>query len=194
MEFDQTGGSRTGTEEPAVGLPNGGSRRLADIGSISQNAPHGASYTNTKVNYLSVSGLLLDMAGVVLLGIDLVRVQRKLRTDAEERLSTLSEVTEATGGLDKFLASISGDWREYERTDEGYRPRHGTFDYDSAERSLDEIKDGINGLADNLSTVATMMVTAVEGDRKTASMSLKVSYGGMALIVCGFILQIPGYL
>ncbi|MBO9712176.1 hypothetical protein [Sphingomonas sp.] len=145
------------------------------------------------MNYLSVVGLVLDVAGVLMLGIDLVRVQRKLKGDAEERLSTLNEVAESAGGIDRFLKSISGDWREYDREDGGYVPRHGTFDHRAAEMSLDELKDGINGLADNLQTVATMMVATVESDRKTASMSLWVTYGGLTLIVVGFALQAVAY-
>lgn len=41
---------------------------------------------------LSVSGLVLDLVGVMMLGADLVRVQRKLRSDASDRLSALTEV------------------------------------------------------------------------------------------------------
>lgn len=146
------------------------------------------------MNYLSIAGLVLDLVGVMMLGIDLVRVQRKLRLDAEERLSSLSEVVESSGGLDAFLKNISGDWREYERDEGRYIPLSGTFDYASAKRSLDEMKDGIGGLADDLRTVATMMVATVESDRKTAGMSLKVTYGGLILIGIGFLLQICAYL
>lgn len=146
------------------------------------------------MNYVSICGLISDLSGVLMLGFDLVRVQRKLRADAEERLCSLNEVADAAGGLDNFLASISGDWREYERDDGGYFPVAGTFDYSSAKQSLQELKDGINGLADNLGTVATVMVAGVERDRETAGMSLKVTYCGLALIVVGFLLQVPAYL
>lgn len=146
------------------------------------------------MNYLSISGLVLDVAGVLMLGFDLVRVQRKLRGDADERLATLNEIAESAGGLDSFLKSISGDWREYDREEGQYIPRYGTFDHQAAASSLDEIKDSINGLADNLQTVATIMVNTVESDRKTASMSLWVTYGGLVFIVVGFALQAAAYL
>lgn len=146
------------------------------------------------MNYLSITGLVLDVIGVLMLGVDLARVQRKLRADAGERLAALNEVAESAGGIDKFLKSISGDWREYERDEGQYVPRYGTFDHQAAESSLDELKDGINGLADNLGTVATMMVATVESDRETASMSLWVTYGGLTLIVAGFALQTITYL
>lgn len=143
--------------------------------------------------YFSIVGLALDLIGVMMLGIDLVRVQRKLRSDAEDRLASLTEVVDSSGGLEGFLKSISGDWREYERDEGAYVPREGTFDYGSAKQSVSELKDGINGLADNLRTVATVMVSGVESDRQTAGMSLKVTYGGLALIATGFLLQLIAY-
>src|SRR3546814_602634 len=145
------------------------------------------------MNYLGIVGLGLDLVGVMMLGVDLVRVQRKLRTDAEERLPALSEVADSAGGIDVFLERISGDWREYQRDEGRYIPRAGTFDHRSAEHSIDELKDGVRGLAENMRVVAEMMVATVENDRKTANMSLLVTYGGLCLIIVGFGLQILSY-
>ena len=143
---------------------------------------------------LSVGGLVLDLVGVMMLGADLVRVQRKLRSDASDRLSALTEVVEGAGGMDSFLKSISGDFREYYRDEGQFLPSAGTFDHDAAERSLDEVKDGINGLADHVGTVARMMAATVESDEQTARLSLRVTYGGLVLIVLGFALQTAGYI
>jgi hypothetical protein len=142
---------------------------------------------------LSVSGLVLDFVGVMMLGADLVRVQRKLRSDASDRLSALTEVVAGAGGMERFLKSISGDFREYYRDDGQFLPSAGTFDHDAAERSLEEVKDGINGLADHVGTVARMMAATVESDEQTARMSLRVTYGGLVLILLGFTLQAAGY-
>ncbi|MEG3166451.1 hypothetical protein U1701_17865 [Sphingomonas sp. PB2P19] len=142
---------------------------------------------------LSVGGLVLDLVGVMMLGADLVRVQWKLREDASDRISALTEVMKAAGGMDAFLKSISGDFREYYRDEGAYFPSPGTFDPDAARQSLDEMKDGINGLADNLATVARMMVATVENDEKTAGMSLTVTYTGLGLIIAGFTAQAAGY-
>lgn len=143
--------------------------------------------------HLSAVGLILDLVGVLMLGIDLLRVQRKLRHDADDRLASLQEVTSGVGGIDRFLESVSGDFREYERDEGLYLPRNGTFDSDSAKRSFEDMKDGINGLADQVGTMAAMMAASVEGDRKTASMSLIVTYLGLLLVIIGFGLQIPAY-
>ena len=143
---------------------------------------------------LSVTGLVLDLVGVMMLGVDLVRIQKRLRGDAEDRLAALNDVAEGAGGTEAFLKSISGDFREYYRDEGRYLPSAGTFDHQSAERSLDELKDGVNGLADYLGTLAQMLIASVEGDRETAKISLTVTYGGLSLIVLGFILQIAGYI
>jgi hypothetical protein len=146
------------------------------------------------MNIWSVVGLSSDLAGVLLLGVDLVRVQRRMRGDAAERLASLNDVTEGVGGIDAFLKNISGDFREYRYEEGASFPVDGTFDPRSAQSSLDELKDGINGVADNLGTVAAMMVATVENDRKTAATSLIVTYTGLGLIFLGFVLQIPAYL
>lgn len=142
---------------------------------------------------LSVGGLVLDLVGVMMLGADLVRVQWKLREDASDRISALTDIMKTTGGMNAFLKSISGDFREYYRDEGAYFPSSGTFDPDAARQSLDEMKDGISGLADNLATVARMMVATVENDEKTAGMSLAVTYTGLGLIAAGFVAQAAGY-
>lgn len=142
---------------------------------------------------LSVGGLMLDLVGVMMLGADLVRVQRKLRSDALDRLSALTEVVKGAGGMERYLKSISGDFRENYRDEGQFLPSAGTFDHDAAERSLDEVKDGINGLADHVGTVARMMAATVESDEQTARMSLSVTYGGLVFILLGFALQLAGY-
>lgn len=130
----------------------------------------------------------------MLLGVDLVRVQRRMRGDAEDRLASLNEVTKGVGGIDGFLTTISGDFREYQYDEGRSLPIDGTFDPSSAQTSLDEIKDGINGLADHLGTVAAMLVANVENDRKTAGTSLILTYFGLMLILAGFFLQMPAYI
>lgn len=95
--------------------------------------------------------------------------------------------------MERFLKTISGDFREYYRDEGQFLPSAGTFDHDTAKRSLDEVKDGINGLADHVGTVARMMAATVESDEQTARMSLRVTYGGLVLILLGFALQAAGY-
>jgi hypothetical protein len=55
------------------------------------------------------------------------------------------------------------------------------------------LKGGLTDLADHLGTLARMLIASVESDRETAKLSLNVSYGGLGLIVVGFLLQIASY-
>ncbi|MGQ3296587.1 hypothetical protein [Reyranella sp.] len=142
---------------------------------------------------LTVTGLVFDLIGVMMLGIDLVRIQKRLRGDAEDRLGALNEVAQGAGGTEAFLKAISGDFREYYRDEGRYMPSDGTFDYQSAKQSLDELKGGVSDLANHLGTLARMLMVSVEGDRETAKISLNVSYGGLGLIALGFLMQIAGY-
>ena len=141
---------------------------------------------------LSITGLALDLIGVLMLGVDFVRIQKRLRGDAEDRREALNDVAEGAGGTDAFLKSISGDFREYYRDEGQYLPSAGTFDHQSAERSLDELKDGVNGLADHLRTLAQMLIASVEADRETAKISPRMTYGGLGLIERALSLQIAG--
>lgn len=83
--------------------------------------------------YLSIAGLALDLAGVMMLGVDLVRVQRRLRGDAEERISRLDEILEEIGGIDSWAETVPSDFREWQ-WEEG-ADRHGPGDVRPGSRS-----------------------------------------------------------
>ncbi|MDQ0313976.1 hypothetical protein [Amorphus orientalis] len=128
-----------------------------------------------------------------MLGVDLVRIQKNLRRTAENRQAALSEVVDESGSIESFVREISADFRE-NYYDEGLSiPIRGTFDYEAAEYSHNEMKGAISNVADNLVVVARLMAASIEEDRKTASMSLIISYTGLALIIVGFALQIASY-
>lgn len=146
------------------------------------------------MNIWSTSGLVLDLVGVMMLGTDLVRIQRRLRGDAMDRLARLQEVAASVGGVESFLKSISGDWREHERDEGRYVPVYGTFDHSAAGASVSELKDGMNGLADDLGTLAEMMIASVRADSEMATLSVRLTYIGLTLIISGFLLQLVGAL
>jgi hypothetical protein len=57
---------------------------------------------------LSVTGLVLDLVGVMMLGVDLVRIQKRLRGDAEGRLAALNDIAEGAGGPKLSLRASPG--------------------------------------------------------------------------------------
>lgn len=146
------------------------------------------------MNYFSVIGLVFDVSGVMLLGCDLVRVQRRLRGDAEERVSRLDAILEEIGGIDGWAETVPSDFREWSWEEGRTVMLPGTFDPRQARESFREALDTIAGIGTHVLTLARMQAAAIEVDRSTANLSLRYSYGGLGLILIGFGLQLPAYL
>jgi len=126
----------------------------------------------------------------MLLGIDLVRVQRRLRGDAAKRVTRLDAILDGLGGIDGWAETVSSDFREWQ-WDEGRTIMvPGTFDADSARESFKEALETISAVGTHVVTLAKMQVAAIDADRDTANLSLRYSYVGLALIAVGFCLQI----
>lgn len=146
------------------------------------------------MNYLSIIGLALDLAGVLLLGADVLRIQRKLKRDAVERLSSLNEVFEGQAGLEAWMEELArnADWREHQRDEGRYFPVDGTFDPSAAKESVREITAQISELGANVGRLAELQIAAAKTDQRTARSSLALTYTGLLMIVAGFALQIAG--
>jgi hypothetical protein len=145
------------------------------------------------MNYLSISGLALDLFGVLLLGFDLVSVQRRLRGDAEDRISRLDSILEEIGGIDGWAKTVPSDFREGQWEEGRTVMMPGTFDPKRARESFEEVLDTVSVVGNHVLTLANMQLAAIDTDRNTANLSLRFSYIGLALIVFGFALQIAAY-
>jgi hypothetical protein len=146
------------------------------------------------MNIVSVSGLVLDLSGVLLLGYDLVRVQRSLRAGAENRVAHLDEILDEIGGIDAWAKTVPSDFREWDWEEGRAVMRSGTFDADQAGKSFEEALETISQIGVHVLILARMQLAAVEEDRSTAGLSVKYTYIGLALVVAGFCLQLPAYL
>ena len=144
--------------------------------------------------HLSITGLALDLAGVMMLGVDLVRVQRRLRGDAEQRISRLDEILEEIGGIDSWAETVPSDFREWQWEEGRTVMLPGTFDPDRARESFEEALSTISAVGTHVLRLANMQLATVDADRVTANLSLRYSYIGLALIAIGFCLQIIAYL
>jgi hypothetical protein len=143
---------------------------------------------------LSVAGLALDLSGVLLLGFDLVRVQRRLRGDAKTRISSLDAILDEIGGIDGWAGTVPSDFRDWQ-WDEGRTVMvDGTFDTHRARESFEEALNTIGAVGTHVLTLANMQLALINADRATANLSLRYSYLGLGLIVVGFCLQLPAYL
>ena len=85
-------------------------------------------------NWGSPVGLFLDFIGVLLLGIDLVRVQQSLRAQARSDLARFEALAEYHGGTEGRIEEIATSTRRIERE---YDP--GAFNMDDAMKQIGEL-------------------------------------------------------
>lgn len=142
-----------------------------------------------------VPGLVLDVFGVVLLGIDLLCLQYVMRKRANENINTIEKFTKEYGGIQSWAEHIrkSARWVE---TNEMLRYHivddEGNFNTRSALEELSNLANCVEGLAENLSEFIELFGRNAERDRQAANRSFEWSIIGLTLIVFGFSLQIVG--
>ena len=88
---------------------------------------------------LLLIGLSLDLIGVLLLGIDLIRVQRGIASQALERRDRFADFVEQSEFFAQYAGEVGagGDWRE-SQYEEGRIEYYGGFDHAAAEESFKE--------------------------------------------------------
>lgn len=138
-------------------------------------------------------GLILDLIGVLLLGVDLVRIQMSLRRSAEFRISRLNDISSEFEGVGDWAKDIAKGayWTEFHNTEGSrYEPSPGTFDPQSAKKNFEEAMEAVSLNSRRLDAIADIVISSYLDDKKTANASLVFSYAGLTLIVIGFSLQI----
>jgi hypothetical protein len=143
---------------------------------------------------LVLSGLILDLCGVGLLGFDLVRIQRQLRDSSRKRLEALKEMVEAFGGIESWAGEIRKSSRRIHQHE--YWDHHSE---DETSENLDRFREAskehaINseGLAVWISRLSHYLQDTAMADEYEANYSLKYSVAGLILISLGFASQILG--
>ena len=142
----------------------------------------------------SVVGLLADFIGVGLLGFDLVRLQRFLRTHAGSNLRFLEEVASDYGGIEGWADEIrkSSDWvpeHAYSRT---HAEDEVSYNARRATEQIEELATCLNGLAENVSKLVLLHSEQAEKDAAAAGRSVRISILGLSIIAIGFAMQIVG--
>ena len=141
-------------------------------------------------------GLVLDLIGVLMLGYDLIRVQRMLREQAAQDLSRFDEMAESYGGTEGWLQEIgksarwipqSAYWDHHAEDEISYNARH-------AIETVREFTECSAGLSEHLSKVVSLQKAQAEGNRRTARASLRYSLIGLAFVFFGFVFQMFGSL
>lgn len=142
---------------------------------------------------LQTTGLAFDLIGVILLGVDLLRIQIGLRKAAEVRIERLEQLAEEYGGVDDWSAEIakSANWAQYADMGERiYEPISGSFDAAAAKESFGEAMQAVGYTARRTNEMADIVMASYEADRNSAGSSLVFTYIGLTLIIVGFCLQI----
>ena len=145
----------------------------------------------------TLSGLGLDFLGVVLLGIDLIKVQISQRLLAQMNLSEFQKLASEYGGI--------ADWAEDLRKGSRWVPsdvieRHHilsdevTFNIRAAIDDIKSLAGGINELGKQIANLVEIMGSNSQNEVKSAERSAILSSFGLILIAIGFSLQIVGVL
>ena len=146
------------------------------------------------MNLYSVTGLALDFVGVMLLGVDLIRLQVAIRKRAKKSRVLFDEIETEYGGIESWANDImeqsqwipSSAYSRYHAEDEiSYNVRH-------AMDGLRNISSAVNGLAEHVVKITENLSDHAEQDRGLASSSFWFSIFGLALLLIGFGLQIVG--
>jgi len=144
----------------------------------------------------SVAGLLLDAFGVLLLGWDLVRSQKFLRSQSETRSNIMSEIGENNRAVAQQVEELEkgNEWRDW-HWEEGRPEYHGgTFDSSAAQSTISGMLELLRSIGSDLARSSWHHAELSQMDSDHSGRSLKMSYLGLALIVVGFLFQIIGLL
>ena len=144
------------------------------------------------MNYWSLAGLILDLLGVSLLGIDLVRLHRQLRRKAADSREAYRELDDLLGGSAPELDRLST-----EASTRYSVPRHsGDTEEEYNAQVLKEVVTEVAGLASVVSGyvegVVRELSASARREERLSSDSLAFSYAGGGLVILGFSLQIVG--
>lgn len=143
-------------------------------------------------NTLQLVGLATDFAGVLLLGFDLVRLQQRVRDEAQANLDRLEDATSEYGGAGAWAAEIrrTARWinesaysRWHAEDEVSYNARHNL-------EKLQELAEVAEGVAKHLSELTTIVVGSAKEGQRTAGQSLRFSIIGIGLVAIGFSLQL----
>ena len=144
------------------------------------------------MNYWSLAGLILDLLGVSLLGIDLVRLHRQLRRKAADSREAYRELDDLLGGSAPELERLST-----EASTRYSVPRHSgdteeVYNAQVMKQVVTEVAGLASVIAGYVEGVARELSASARREERLSSDSLVFSYVGGGLVILGFGLQIVG--
>jgi hypothetical protein len=142
------------------------------------------------------AGLVLDLIGVLLLGFDLIRVQRMLRSQAAEDLANFERMAEDYGGTESWIQDIkkSAHWVRESSYSDHLAQDEVSYNAERAIESIREATECMEGLAGHIASIVSLQKKQVQGNREAAQASLRYSIAGLVFIFLGFLGQMLGTL
>jgi uncharacterized membrane protein YidH (DUF202 family) len=144
--------------------------------------------------HLVLVGLFLDLIGVLLLGVDVLHVQRTLKKSATEVLDKVHSVFDEADEAGRSLRDVAFDHRHYDWDEGQVVYFQDSFDEKAARRSQVALNQSISNLTKGLSQLADIVLTGADAQEASANLSRKRTLVGLGLIIVGFALQIIGQL
>ena len=137
-------------------------------------------------------GLILDVIGVLLLGFDLVRVQKSLRTQARNDLARFKAMVEDYGGAESWLEEIAKNsrWIDESAYSEKHTEDEVSYNARHAIDQLGELAQSVSGLAEAITKIILFQKEQAEANSRIANASILYSILGLALIFVGFLMQL----
>jgi hypothetical protein len=137
-------------------------------------------------------GLILDVIGVLLLGFDLVRVQKSLRTQARNDLARFEAMVEDYGGAESWLEEIAKNsrWIDESAYSEKHTEDEVSYNARHAIDQLGELAQSVSGLAEAITKIILFQKEQAEANSRIANASILYSILGLALIFVGFLMQL----
>ena len=141
---------------------------------------------------LSIGGLSLDLVGVLLLGLDLIKVQRKISAEAEEAEGTLESFLADYGDLPEALSDLQKNTRRIQLHE--YSDYHAedetSYNIDVQVERMKELAGIVKETTRWTSLLVEFQREQTQNERGMVASSVKFSVIGLLLIVIGFGMQI----
>lgn len=139
-----------------------------------------------------IAGLVLDLVGVLLLGADLIRLHRSLRTRAAKTREFYDQLEETYGGVESWMRDVAEKytgWKEPPRSSADPAELHNLG---NTIEVVKEVAEGVYSVASRLARINEVLDASARRDESLSASSMLVSYIGLAFLTVGFILQIIG--
>ena len=136
-------------------------------------------------------GLIFDLAGVLALGYDVIRIQRLLRASAHANAQAYEQLESSFGGSASWLDDLEKSARRTTRY-AWYNEAELSDNAREVASATADIACAAGGVGGYLMGLATALRTRSHEDVKVAGMSLRISVAGLMLIVLGFLFQAHG--